>query len=383
MKAIFVRAWACVFLILGSPELMASEAPAITSIPKSIFISGHSLTDRPIPDYLAHIAKSMGTSLEWNRQYVVGSPIIVRARGRNRDLTGWAGYRSGFNRDGQGLDVVEELRRPKTIAAGRYDVLLITEQHGLLDSLTWNDTVRYLRHYHDRFIDGNPQGVTYFYESWLSLDDKTDPQRWIAYERDASPIWQCIATRINVSLAAEQRADRIRSLPAGIALAELIDHATRSPGLPGITRKTVRETVDSLIADQVHPTNLGRYYVALVSYATIYGRSPVGAWRPDDVDATQADSLQRLAWEFVSDYRQHNVPLTLAQCRVRLKESFVDEYAAYVRDTFWKPTMNPLQVWWRWARSQWTWRHMASSESTRNPFYFDPTTDRSYWLPAP
>ena len=87
-----------------------------------------------------------------------------------------------------------------------------------LGSLIWNDTVRYLRHFHDRLIDGNPEATTYLYHSWISLDDKDDPARWIAYEREAYWAWQCVATRINQSLAAEGRTDRVLPLPAAASL---------------------------------------------------------------------------------------------------------------------------------------------------------------------
>ena len=53
---------------------------------------------------------------------------------------------------------------PAVVPGKPDDSLLITEQHGLLGTLLWNDTVRYLRHHHDRFIEGNAKGRTWFYE---------------------------------------------------------------------------------------------------------------------------------------------------------------------------------------------------------------------------
>ncbi len=349
----------------------------------SLFISGHSLIDQPIPDYLAEIARSLDTPLQWNRQYMVGSSILARTRGLNAKASGWQGYRSGYNRRGEGLDVIEELRRPKTIQSKSYDALVITEQHGLLGSLNWNNTVRYLRHYHERLIEGNPQATTYFYESWLGMNDKNNPQRWIAYERAASPVWQCIATRINVSLAAEGRPDRILSLPAGLAMAELLDRATQPAGLPGITRGSVRETVDGILSDNVHNTELGKYYAALVTYSVVYRRSPQGAWRPKGVSAVQAESLQRQAWDFVSNYTNTNVPLSLAQCREYLQESFINLYWSYTRDTYWRNEVSSTRAHIRWARQVANWHWLVRRDNTENPFYFDPSTDRHFWLQAP
>ena len=367
------------------PEQLTTPVAAVTTPRDSarVFISGHSLTDQPIPDHLAAIAQSLGTPLQWNRQYVVGSSIATRTRGSDPGAGSWAGYRSGYNRSGEGLDVITELRHPKTIPAHRYDALIITEQHHLLESLMWNDTVRYLRHYHERLIEGNPQATTYFYEPWISLNDKNDPKRWIAYERAATSIWQCVATRINISLSAEGRTDRIASLPAGAAVAELIDRATQPAGVLGITGGSTRETVDSIVKDTVHLTDLGSYYAALVTYAAVYRRSPAGAWHPQGVSREQAESLQHVAWDFVSNYTRTNTPLTLEQCRATLRTSFIGVYWGYVRDTYWLKELNSVQADLRWARYLLKWQWLMRRDSVDNPFYFDSSGDRSYWLPAP
>jgi hypothetical protein len=351
------------------------------SPPQRLFVTGHSLVDQPLPSYLASIAASQGTAFQWNRQYVVGSSI--RARTSGDGAMGWTGYRQGYNRDGEGLDVLSELLRPRTVSGGPYDTLVITEQHGLLGTLVWNDTVRHLRHYHDRFIDGNAAGRTWFYESWLSLDDKSDPRRWIAYERAASPVWQCLATRINTSLAAQGRADRIESLPAGAALAALIERSTQGAGLPPLSAGSVRQTVDRIVADDVHLTPVGSYYIALVTYAYLFGRAPSGAWAPPEVDAALAPVLQRTAWEVVEAERAARRPWSLAECQSRLQSDFIATYWAYVRDAFWKREVGSMRAWWRWAkhRVQWHWRLRANGPD--NPLRYDAVTDKGYWLPAP
>lgn len=348
----------------------------------TVFISGHSLVDQPMPDFLAAVAGDKQTPMSWNRHYIVGSSIGRRIRGQDVNASVWDGYREGYNRDSENMDVIAELKTGATVGGQPYDALVITEQHVVLEAIVNNDTVRLLRNYHDRFIDGNPQGNTYFYESWLSMDSKDDPRNWIAYERAASPIWQCVATRINVSLEAEGRSDRIVSLPAGAALAELVDRATSGSGLPGITQDSIRATVASLFIDDVHAKPLGVYYVALVSYASIYRRSPVGAWRPENVTSEQAQSLQNLAWEFVSAYYSRYRPLSLTECREQLVNEFNGVFWGYVRDSRW-PDLNAVRRYARWARGYWNWRKIFSAADLRNPFFFDHDRDREYWLSAP
>jgi hypothetical protein len=351
----------------------------------NVFYSGHSLMDQPLPDFVRRIAESLGHANQWNRQYVVGSSIQRRTHGVDPAVPGWQGYRQGYNREGEGLDVIAELREPKTIN-GSYDVLVITEEHTMLEILLLGDTVRLLRHYHDRFIEGNPSGTTYFYEPWLAIEDKSDPRRWIAYERAASRIWQCVATRINAALEVESRADRLISLPAGIALAELVERATQGDGVPGITRGNVRETVDTLFADDVHLRPLGMYYMALVVYASVYRHSPQGAWHPEDVTVQQATVLQDIAWEFVTRYYDNYQPLSLQACRAQLLSNGNGGLAflwGYVRDVVWRPEIGVLHGYARFARRLIKSRRAFASDTSENPFHFDASADAGYWLPPP
>ncbi len=370
--------------MLTAPSAGAQAQPPRPS-GERLFVSGHSLTDQPLPYDLAAISSSLGTPLQWNRQYKPGSSIRERVRGSaaGDNEEGWRGFHEGANREGMNMDVLAELRQPRTVSGGRYGLLLITESHDLLGTLQWNHTVRYMRHYHERFIEANPAGRTYFYEPWLGIDNKDDPRRWIAYERAASPVWQCVATRINLSLAAEGRADRIVSLPAGLAMAGLVERATQGPGVPGLSGASVRETLNRLFTDDVHLTRLGTYYMALVSYASVFARSPVGAWVPAEIDATLARLLQGLAWQQVSDYQATNRALTLAECRAHLQGSFIHTYWRYMRDTRWSPdvgaTLAHLRAWRHGLTTRWRfWR-----DDEDNPFHYDAASDRSYWLPAP
>lgn len=364
-------------------ETVMSTAPSLPPpAEQRIFISGHSLTDRPLPDYLAAIAESLGTHTDWNQQNLPGSSLEARTRGDAPTSSDWTGYRRGKNRDGEGIDVVAELRRPQTIDNKPYDALVVTEIDALLDYIVLFDTVRYLRHFHDRIVESNPRATTYLYEAWLGIHDKDDPRRWIAYERAASPVWQCLATRINLSLANEARSDRIQSLPAASALASLVERATTGAGLPGVTSPTVRQTLDRLFADDVHLKPFGVYYVALVSYAIIYRRPPIGAWRPAEVSAAAATTLQQVAWEFVTSYLKHNQPISLEQCRAYVRNSFTNTYLAYQRDTSWRAN-GVIWAYAMWAKHNVAWRHLFGRRSMINPLYFHAAQDASYWLPGP
>jgi hypothetical protein len=307
--------------------LSLSTAVNATDAPRQIFFSGHSLMDQPLPENVATIAASRGTPLQWKRQYLEGSSI----RQRNA--------------------------MPLPRADVPFDTLLVTEQHTLIGNLVWNDSVGQLRLLHDRFTAENPGSRTWFYEPWLGLDDRSDPGRWIAHERAASPMWQCLVSRVNASLAAEGRRDRIATLPAGAILATLVERATQGGGLPGLSGSTPRETVQRLFRDDVHLTPLGVYFMALVVYASTFDRTPQGAAVPDGVDADAARVLQAQAWILVQQARAQRRPLELASCRDELQSRFIALHSAYLRDTV-LATQGPVRAhvqWLKW-RAQWHWR---------------------------
>lgn len=348
--------------------------------PTRVFISGHSLTDLPMPTYFARISESLGQRIQWNRQYIEGSPIRSRTRGRQRE-TGWIGYSHGLNREGEGMNVLHEFRSPRTTDGAPYDTLIITEQHGVLDSIVTHDTVRHLRHYHERFIEGNPRGQTWFFEPWLGMVEKSDPTRWIAYEQAAAPLWQCAVTRVNLSLAAEGRLDRIRALPASLSLATLVDRAARGK-VNGLDSKERRRMMDRLFLDQVHLTPLGAYYMALSVYAATSGRSPVGAWAPHGIDSSLALALQKTAWEAVSAEQATRKLLPLDQCAPYMA-AFEATYFAHMRDYHWAQQGDSIRLdYRRWRnRLQWKWR--LWTEFDNDPFRYEAETDKAHWLPAP
>lgn len=350
------------------PASLPEPAPSAPRSSASIFFSGHSLTDNPLPDYVASIATSLNTQLAWNQQVTPGSPIRVRSRGRNANATSFDGYNSGKNRSGSGMDVVSELRQPQTLDGQRYDTLVVAERHDIVNTIIWEGTVQYTRHFHDRLIEGNPSGSTYLYHAWLGVPNKGSPADWIAYERTVAPAWQCVASRINESLRHEGRSDRVQYLPAGLALASLVEQATQGAGVPGVTGASVRETMDRIFSDDVHLTPLGTYYMALVNYGAVYRRSPAGAWAPPDVvDAAQAQALQSVAWRAVASHISTFASPPLSQCRQVMRETVCSAFSNF--------TNRPDQA----ASCARTFA--ATTQS--NPFHFDAALDRSYWYPAP
>lgn len=350
------------------PTTVIGPAPSTLSDRRTsanVFYTGHSLMDDPFAADTQRIAESLSASNRWNQQIAIGSPLRYRTRGLDTSSPAFPGYQLGKNRDGFDMDVVAELRSPQTIGDQRYDTLVLTERHDIASTLQWEDTVRYARHFFDRAIEGNAQTRGFVYHSWLSLSDRSDPSAWIAYEREAAPAWQCVVGRINASLAAEGRPQRMQYLPAGLALAHLVDESMkgRVAGLSGSPAAIVQQ----LFQDSVHPTPLGSYFLSLVNYASVYRHAPNGAWAPDGVSDALKTSLQNTAWQVVGSYYANEVNRSPAECSALMRDRFCSVFWTYLGQ----------------ADQTAACRNHFARQDAGNAFYFDPASDRNYWFPAP
>jgi hypothetical protein len=280
---------------------MPASAPPKAATTLRAFYSGHSLSDG-VPAEVQAIAQSRGQSLEYEFQSIPGSLIRQRTKGEDPAAADWPGFRAGKNREGSGLDVEATLRRRPAHGPNpeAYDALVVTERHDLPYAIYHEHTIEYLRVLQDRLIEGNAAAQDYLYHSWLEIDLDA-PEKFVAYERAALPLWECVASAVNRGLEADGRRDRVRVLPGATALADLVEQLARGP-LPGASAATARERIQPLFSDRVHLTPLGRYFIGAVHYAVLFGQSPEGSPAPAGVSPELARELTRVAWQHVSAY---------------------------------------------------------------------------------
>jgi hypothetical protein len=321
---------------MNFPEMPSAEVGSTLKVNQNLnssanfFISGHSLTDNPYADYLVQITNSLGIKSEYNQQIVIGSPIRVRTRGNDPNSKDFLGYQLGKNREGSGMEILNELRNRNTVQSHQYNYFIITERHDLVNVAIWEGTDRYLRHYYDQFMMKN-NGRVYFFTSWLGRKKLRDINSWIAYEESALKAWECVISKVNHDLIREQSSP-VYIIPANIALVELVKRLLSGSFSEELAAQSDFDRLTLLFSDDVHLTKLGIYYIALVTYALVFDSSPDGAWFPKEISKKIALYLQNIAWKFASA-KGANIPnLNLTSCGSLFADSFCNIYWDYNKE---------------------------------------------------
>lgn len=327
---------AALMMLSGGDIAMSEEAREAASAsgwtPRNevrAFYSGHSLSEG-VPQVVEQIARSLGFRMDFEVQVLGYSLLRQRTKGEVTSATEWPGYRAGQNRNGAGLNVAEELRQPQRLASGnKYDVLVVTERHDLPAIAGKERTAFYLTDMARHLLAGNPDAEVLLYQTWFNLDPDA-PWPWIDYERAALSMWECVASRANLDVPARGNIPRVRVLPGAGALAELTA-ALWDGKVPGVAGNRPDERVRLLFSDNVHMSDAGRYFIALVHYAVLFGRNPEGATIPATLAPETGRYMQTLAWQYTASYGQRADAAArrdMAGCRTLMQKEICQAYAA-------------------------------------------------------
>lgn len=195
-----------------------------------------------------------------------------------------------------GINARLRLRQPT-------DAVIVTEAIPLANHLQWSNTADAVTRFYYLSRAANPDVQFYLQETWHSL--RSGSGELIAFDdgmatpwRDRLdqdlPRWQGVLDSINAKTGAH-----IKLLPAGQALARL-DDAIQAGTVPGLTR------INDVFADDLHPNDIGFYFLALLQYSVLTGDTPIGLPHQltDRSGATYsapsaklAKRLQDIAWE--------------------------------------------------------------------------------------
>ncbi len=264
-------------------------------------------------------------------QTIPGSPIRVRTSGEEQpDISpDWEGYSSGTPSN---INLVDEFRSPTLLPNGEtYDSLVITERHDILGTIEWENTTSLLRHFHDRLSEGSANGRTYFYNSWLGID-YSDPQTWIEYEKASLMTWECVASKVNLTLADEGLPANITTIATGWAFAHLVE-AVLNGEVPGVSG-TPSQMLDTIFSDDVHPTELGDLFVGAFTFGEIFGQTPEGSSIPEGINLATGEYLLELAWSLVQQYhnRDDGGSHSMAACRTHIVDYICEDFHTYFSD---------------------------------------------------
>lgn len=98
-----------------------------------------------------------------------------------------------------------------------------------------------------------------------------------------------MTAQLEAEYTAAGRANGAMVIPAGLAFARSVAQ---------------RPELELYNPDKRHPSAAGSYLSALTTYATLFGRSPVGFNYTGGLSADVARHLQNVAWDTVQAYRQ-------------------------------------------------------------------------------
>ena len=183
------------------------------------------------------------------------------------------------------------------------DILVLTERVPLATTIEYHASSQYAADWIKAAAAANPKVQTYLYETWDDIDDKATGSTKAWRDRIVSdlPLWQGIVDDANAQLP--EGTQPMKLIPAGLGMVRLHD-AVAEGKVPGAA------TIRDFFRDDIHPTDAGFYYVAMIHYATLTGKSPVGlpaqldgAYGPyPAVPKDQATPLQQLAQDTVQEF---------------------------------------------------------------------------------
>lgn len=277
-----------------------------------VYFIGHSLVGHRMPEMLQDIARDRGMEYRYDCQVKNGTNLRVQweeqTPGEGRLADGQEGRPTGGTRLPGDARVA--------LPGGEFDVVVIAELVPVTTHVQWSCSAAYALELYNLAVRSNPDVQVYYYEVW----GRRNEGEWRSEISRVRPIIEeYLVDGVNNPVSPPRRPPGAGNcphanppgtrepgkpmlvIPAGRAMA-LLDEAISAGTVPGISAR------EELFIDQLHLSELGDYFIALVHYATIYGRSPAGATGQTDgernvvfppVGAATAARLQEIAWEAV------------------------------------------------------------------------------------
>lgn len=220
----------------------------------------------------------------------------------------------------EGSDKAEGVDARAVLPEGGITHLILTEAIPLENHTKWSETDVYGQAFARLAISANPDAKVYLQETWHSLKsgtgadveyDDNDDIPWRTRLDQDLPVWENIVAQIEAGTGTTDR--NVALIPAGQAMARLYDEIAAGT-VTGLS------DISTLFDDDIHLSDMGHYFVAMVQYATITGQNPLGLPHQfsdrfgkqfDTAGEDLARELQRVAWDAVRAYEPGNVAVAL------------------------------------------------------------------------
>jgi len=274
--------------------------------PKTFYV-GHSLSD-DIPDMVQSLSDDHTiVDFSWVYQSIPGAPLRWQwDRKAAMDYTATPPHIYGFYDENHGLP------------AGNFDVLVLTEsvprQIAYID-----ETYAYADSFYRYATTYNPDLRVYLYEDWHCLQSGTptgcaydvDSNPWRQRLEDDLAMWESVVDTLNARFHPDPP---VCMIPAAQGLATLYD-SIQVGAMPGLSQ------ISDIFTDDIHLTEVGKYYIACIHFAMIHETSPVGLthqlknrWQNNYSAPSPALALkfQEMAWETVIRYPKSCARVTTA-----------------------------------------------------------------------
>lgn len=275
-----------------SAAAAASRTAPLGANDRILYI-GHSLINLNVPFIVKQLAEAAGHPVSYRAQ--INNGATLKAQWEKPDhfnpIPIW-------NPD-QGKDEDYGANAQKELATGRYGAFVLTEAGPIFGHMQYSDSVGILGKYYDLATRRRPDIRVYLYQTWPELSADKDWRRWRTQLASDRAHWEHIIDEV----MRKRPGAKLHLLPGGPALAALYDALNE----PGAQFGTVRR-LEQLFDDAIHMNDTGNYFIGLVFYATLFGKSPVGLGEvqagPYTRNRTITDeptrrALARLAWDVV------------------------------------------------------------------------------------
>lgn len=333
----------------------------------SVYWIGHSLMQQTVQrssgqvnlfTQIAQFADEQRLGYDMFDHTLFGAPLSLQWRGKPHSYA-------------RSAPEMAEKRAGMVARAPDFNSFVLTEVVPLETVFKFEFSAFYLQQYYQLIQKQNPGARVYLYEGWDYLHGSTSDippyeYDWRSRMEKQNALWEVLADTASQGLAVkpslrnqlghifgqisvvQKKQNKIYSVPVGrvliaiydrlqnprtkddfqlatgerLAFYQLFANAYKNwPASWPLDQHHKPDNIDTVVSnleladaekalDDIHPSHIGIYVVALVHFATLYRRSPVGLSSIDELTIGAARAIQTIVWEVVLSCKRSGVSVS-------------------------------------------------------------------------